>query len=98
MLLYTLQNAFATSYGTVHHLAPLPFAINFFLVLECYRRWIISARSYPFRQIIGCQKTPDLLIELSNKLIKYGVAVGIILAIMERFFYLLWKYSMTLKF
>ena len=78
-------NAFATSYGK-QYIAAYTIAINFWFLGAFIVDGYASAGNILSGKLLGADR-PDLLIQLSNKLIKYGVIVGIILAILGGIFY-----------
>ena len=78
-------NAFATSYGK-QYIAAYTIAINFWFLGAFIVDGYASAGNILSGKLLGSNR-PDLLISLSNKLIKYGVVLGIILALLGALFY-----------
>jgi MATE family multidrug resistance protein len=78
-------NAFATSYGK-QYIAAYTIAINFWFLGAFIVDGYASAGNILSGKLLGANR-PDLLIELSNKLIKYGIALGTTLAILGAIFY-----------
>lgn len=78
-------NAFATSYGK-QYIAAYTIAINFWFLGAFIVDGYASAGNILSGKLLGGNR-PDLLISLSNKLIKYGVVVGVILASLGALFY-----------
>lgn len=78
-------NAFATSYGK-QYIAAYTIAINFWFLGAFIVDGYASAGNILSGKLLGANR-PDLLIQLSNKLIKYGIIVGMILAILGSMFY-----------
>ena len=78
-------NAFATSYGK-QYIAAYTIAINFWFLGAFIVDGYASAGNILSGKLLGANR-PDLLIELSNKLIKYGIGLGVILAILGAIFY-----------
>ena len=78
-------NAFATSYGT-QYIAAYTIAINFWFLGAFIVDGYASAGNILSGKLLGANR-PDLLIKLSNQLIKYGVIVGIVLALIGAIFY-----------
>jgi putative MATE family efflux protein len=78
-------NAFATSYGK-QYIAAYTIAINLWFLGAFIVDGYASAGNILSGKLLGANR-PDLLIQLSNKLIKYGIIVGIILGILGSIFY-----------
>ena len=78
-------SAFATSYGK-QYIAAYTIAINLWFLGAFIVDGYASAGNILSGKLLGANR-PDLLIQLSNKLIKYGVIVGISLGIMGSVFY-----------
>ena len=78
-------NAFSTSYGK-QYIAAYTIAINFWFLGAFIVDGYASAGNILSGKLLGANR-PDLLIKLSNKLIKYGVIVGIILAVLGAILY-----------
>lgn len=78
-------NAFSTSYGK-QYIAAYTIAINFWFLGAFIVDGYASAGNILSGKLLGANR-PDLLIKLSNKLIKYGVVVGMILAVVGAILY-----------
>lgn len=78
-------NAFATSYGK-QYIAAYTIAINLWFLGAFIIDGYASAGNILSGKLFGAKK-PDLLIALSNKLIKYGILVGITLGIIGALLY-----------
>jgi len=78
-------SAFATSYGK-QYIAAYTIAINFWFLGAFIVDGYASAGNILSGKLLGANR-PDLLIKLSNTLIKYGVIVGIVLAILGALLY-----------
>ncbi|MGJ8591574.1 MAG: MATE family efflux transporter [Aquaticitalea sp.] len=78
-------NAFATSYGK-QYIAAYTIAINLWFLGAFIVDGYASAGNILSGKLLGANR-PDLLIALSDKLIKYGVIVGIVLAFLGSIFY-----------
>nr|WP_262917142.1 MATE family efflux transporter [Subsaxibacter sp. CAU 1640] len=78
-------NAFSTSYGK-QYIAAYTIAINFWFLGAFIVDGYASAGNILSGKLLGANR-PDLLIKLSNKLIKYGIVVGMILAVVGAILY-----------
>ncbi len=78
-------SSFATSYGK-QYIAAYTIAINFWFLGAFIVDGYASAGNILSGKLLGANR-PDLLMQLSNKLIKYGIMVGIVLAILGSIFY-----------
>lgn len=78
-------NSFATSYGK-QYIAAYSIAINFWFLGAFIVDGYASAGNILSGKLLGANR-PDSLIALSTKLIKYGIAIGAILAILGAVFY-----------
>ncbi|OEK09642.1 MATE family efflux transporter [Flavivirga aquatica] len=78
-------SAFATSYGA-NYIAAYTIAINLWFLGAFIIDGYASAGNILSGKLLGAKQYP-LLITLSNKLIKYGIIVGIITALLGAIFY-----------
>ncbi|MEP5339170.1 MAG: MATE family efflux transporter [Algibacter sp.] len=78
-------SAFATSYGAAY-IAAYTIAINLWFLGAFIVDGYASAGNILSGKLFGA-KAYSLLLELSNKLIKYGLVIGVLLGIMGVFFY-----------
>ena len=78
-------NAFSTGYGK-EYIAAYTIAINFWFLGAFIVDGYASAGNILSGKLLGANR-PDLLIQLSNTLIKYGIVVGITLATLGALLY-----------